>query len=48
MNIQSVCNVLRLDIRMTRKLYRLNLELVAVAFDFLRTDRRCHLYPLER
>jgi hypothetical protein len=48
MNIQSVGNVLRLDIRMTRELYRLNLELVAVAFDLLRTDRRRHLNPLER
>src|SRR5882724_63512 len=48
MNIQGVCNVLRLDLRMKRKPYRLNLELVAVAFDFLRTDRRCHLNSLER
>ena len=48
MNIQRVRNVLRLDLGMKRKPYCLNLELVALAFDLLRTDRRRHLNPLER
>src|SRR5687768_4031347 len=48
MDIQRMGNVLRLDLRVIRQLYSLNLELVAVAFDLLRTDRRRHLNPLER
>src|SRR5437773_623041 len=39
MNIQRVSNILRLDLRMKRKPYCLNLELVAVTVNLFRTDR---------
>ena len=48
MNIQRVRNVLRLDLGMKRKPYCLNLELVAVTVNLLRTDRRRHFFSLER
>jgi hypothetical protein len=45
---EVVRHVLRLDLRMQRQLYRLNLEFDAVAMDLLRTDRRRHFFSLER
>jgi hypothetical protein len=48
MNVQSIRHVLRLDLWVKREPYRLNLELVAIPMNLLRTDRRCHFFSLER
>ena len=48
MDIQGPGYVLRLDLRVRRDLYCLNLELDRIAVDFLRTDRRCDCNLLER
>jgi hypothetical protein len=48
MDVQSLRNIPRLNLWKQGNPYRLNLELVAVAMNLLRTDRRCHLNPLKR
>src|SRR5687768_13608948 len=48
MNVQSLRNVLRLDLWMKRQPDCLNLELITVPMNLLRTDRRRHFFSLER
>src|SRR2546425_261278 len=47
-DIQRTRYVLRLDLWVQRQPYCLDLEFVRVAMDFLRTDRCCHFFSLER
>ena len=41
-DVQRVCHVLRLDLRVIRQLHRLNLEFQRVAVNLLRPNRCCH------